>query len=381
MTAHEIDVAYVLEGIPGVLGVYSLLGARPGEFVFAVHVERSTDTIAANQALLRVLPRRALAEVGWFLDVPPVLVARTLKLALEANDRQAARARVPPRPILIEDDERALLAPLPPLMKERRRLDASETTILVIDDELDAYRAVSRVFGVRTGHMLEADPERAWGLASTRPWDLVLCSAKLAFGRRGVVFRLAQQSRSAAASVVLVLREGEHELLLANVAELGLWNSYLLRPVDPTALELTRRGDWVVWQWQAHLPAYLPPVAPSAEGPQPTTRRKVPVIDDDLESHALVGKDPTIEVVLTAEPWVALDAIEAGDVDHVLCNGSLRTEGGVPIYRLLWNARPEIKPRFAFIVHELPGSASQRVLARPVRIADVARMLEGRRDG
>ena len=121
---------------------------------------------------------------------------------------------------------------------------------------------------------------------------------------------------------------------------------------------------------------YLPSVSPVATPPKP---RRVVVVDDDLDSHALVGKDPTIEILLTSEPWEALDALDSGEVELVLCSASLRTGGGAPLYRLLWNSKPEIKTRFAFIVAQPMAGSTGRVLVRPVRIGDVARLLDDTR--
>jgi hypothetical protein len=74
VTPREQDVAFVLESVPGVLGVYSLATAGV-DLEFAVRLEHGTRKLAAaHYALLRVLKREECHRVVFFeTRLPPRL--------------------------------------------------------------------------------------------------------------------------------------------------------------------------------------------------------------------------------------------------------------------------------------------------------------------
>ena len=70
--------------------------------------------------------------------------------------------------------------------------------------------------------------------------------------------------------------------------------------------------------------------------------------------------------MVTADPWAALDCLDREDPDLVLCSVTLRV-GDQPLYRLLWDAQPEIKARFMLIAP--PNTAARPTAAlvgRPI---------------
>lgn len=74
--------------------------------------------------------------------------------------------------------------------------------------------------------------------------------------------------------------------------------------------------------------------------------------------------------------WEALDAIGAAPPDLVLCSASLRA-GSTLVYRLLWDAHPELESKFALIVPPdavPPHGLGRGAVEKPVTI-DVVRAL------
>ena len=56
-------------------------------------------------------------------------------------------------------------------------------------------------------------------------------------------------------------------------------------------------------------------------------------------------REGPVQVDVTSDEWEAVDLIAAADLALVICSISMRTLGGTPFYRLLWNARPEMRLR------------------------------------
>lgn len=119
---------------------------------------------------------------------------------------------------------------------------------------------------------------------------------------------------------------------------------------------------------------------------------RVLVVDDDPTTAMLLAsmQGSPMEVTVTSDEWEALDHIAAGAPVLVVCSVSLRTRGGTPFYRLLWNAHPELKQRFVFIARadagpasaSAPASASSGrappVVERPITRDVIARLLATR---
>jgi hypothetical protein len=97
MISRHADVAFVLEGVAGVRGVYALERGSPGDLEYAVHLEHGGRHIAlAHYALLRVLTHEECKSVLFFeVALPSAFQARASRLELSPTERAAARARVP----------------------------------------------------------------------------------------------------------------------------------------------------------------------------------------------------------------------------------------------------------------------------------------------
>ncbi len=376
MTPRQANVAFVLEGASGVIELYSLGPAAhaSGDLEFAVKLEHGGDHIAlAHYALLRVLSHDECKSVLFFeVDLPPRIRERAARIELSAAEREDARRRVPERTDALE--QRAVPRPRAP--------DAVGFRVLIVDTDVEVYRSVVAAFGAGAERVIEPDPFAAFWRARSEPFDVILCDARAAFGRQGFLAELVAFDPFAARRVVLVARDGERELLMASLDELRCWNSYLCRPVDPDTLREILRTGSVVQQWS------IPVLAPRGSAlSEPTKRadvRRVLVVDDDPSTSMLLAaaSDGAVEVVVTSDEWEAVDTAGEADLALVVCSVSMRTLGGTPFYRLLWNAHPEIKRRFVFITRADAAPTSTldgrtaAVVERPITRATLFSLLE-----
>lgn len=376
MTPRQADVAFVLEGVAGVIEVHSVKpGAHAaGELEFAVKLEHGGGHLAlAHYALLRVLSHDECKSVLFFeVDLPPRIRERASRIELTAAEREEARRRVPET-----TDAREQAAVVRP-----RAPGAVGFRVLIVDADVEVYRAVVAAFGAGAERVIEPDPFAAFWRARSEPFDVILCDSRAAFGSKGFLTELVALDPFAARRVVLVARDGERELLMASLDELRCWNSFLCRPVDPDTLREILRTGSVVQQWT------IPVLAPRGSAlPEPTKRavvRRVLVVDDDPTTSMLLAaaSDGAVNVVVTSDEWEAVDAAGEADLALVVCSVSMRTLGGTPFYRLLWNAHPEIKRRFVFITRAdtAPTSAADgraaAVVERPITRETLSALLE-----
>ncbi len=353
MTPRQVDVTYVLEGVPGVLEVYALGGqtAFAGSLRFAVRLEYGGGVLAAAHfALLRVLTYAECSSVLLFnVELPPGLRRDATHLLLSVPEREEAHARVPVRSPALEQQA----------VPRLRAHDRTDFRWLIVDADPAVPRALEGTFALAAASVVEADPVAALALAFRERFDLVLCDARVAFGSGGLLTQLYGTDRELARRVILVAHAGERELLVTNLDQLNVWNSFLCRPVEPaTLLEILETGS-VVLQWSS----------PEAEPPAPV--RRVLVVDDDPATAMLLASTGSeLEVVVTSDEWEAVDRVTEHDLDLVVCSVTLRTRGDTPFYRFLWNARPDIKRRFVFIARAdsgpASGPASGSVVERPI---------------
>ncbi|MBX3232198.1 MAG: hypothetical protein KIT84_19215 [Labilithrix sp.] len=186
MTPRQMDVAFVLESVAGVRGVYAVEPGRvPLDFV--VHVEQSTRVLAsAHYALLRVVTHAECERILLFHDdAPPGLIGRLRPLVLSHADRQSARARVPPAPPFDLAPPFVFAAPSSERVAtpSRRALE-----LLIVDGTERDLWAVREVFDVEPATC--SDVLTAVGLARARPFDAILCDAGRAFGEHGLLAAL-----------------------------------------------------------------------------------------------------------------------------------------------------------------------------------------------
>lgn len=360
-------MAFVLDGIAGVLDVYAVDSAEV-DLEFAIRLEHGTAKLAAaHYALLRVLRREECSRVLFFETRPPRGLAHALRrLVLTVTARDESRARVLDAPI----DE-----PIPP---KRVRSSAPFAALLVGCSE-EVYRSVVTGLGVGARRVVESDPQAGVARAMTEEFDVLLCAAHVAFGPRGFFDSLRAQDPLVASRVVLVAASGEYELTLAQLEDMGQSNTCLTMPVAPSlVLEIVRD---LLAPWRLPIPSVEVGASKRPAGSSPP---RVLVIDDPRETEALISESPRGRFVLevTDNPWTALDRLALDPPDLILCSTSLKA-GSTPLYRLLWNANPPMKARFMLLATTSrvgeDRASQRRLVERPLTTERITEAL--RRSG
>jgi CheY-like chemotaxis protein len=324
MTPRQAEIAFVLDGVPGVRDVYVLDRRSAGDLELAVHLAPGGRHVAlAHYALLRVLTHEECKTVLFFeVELPPAFRGGATRLELSVEERDAARLRIPPTSAALEQESNPTLPVAPAGFR-----------VLIVDADADVYRTVV------------TDPARA-------------------------------------ARVLLVAHDGERDLLVSSLDELHCWTSFLCRPIDADALlEIVRTGA-IFQSWRIPVPG--PRESAKPQTVRERAARRVLVLDDDPTTAMLLTsmQGGTVESTVTSDEWEALDHIAAGAPDLVVCSLSLRTRGGTAFYRLLWNAHPELKQRFVFITRADAAPASTTsgraaaVVERPLTRDVIAELVE-----
>lgn len=365
VTPRQQDVAFVLESVPGVLDVYAV--ARAGvDLEFAVQLEHGTGKLAAaHYALLRVLKREECSRILFFeTQLPPGLTHAVTRLELSTVERNESRVRVP---------ERAPDEPSPP----KRVRSGAQFAALLVGCTGEVYRSVVAGLGVAARRVIESDPRVGAERALAEEFDVLLCAARVAFGRLGFLQFLHAQDPFLVPRVILVAAPRERDLAIARLEESGRYNTCLATPVDPALiLEIARTG-FVVLPWSIPVPPARGTLA-AQRATEPSAPR-VLVVDDHLETQALDTDSPRADfkIDIAQDPWTALDYLALEPPDLILCSASLKA-GTTPVYRLLWDAHPELKARFMLVASSQDlddGRGRQRLVQRPLTRERIAEAL------
>lgn len=345
VTPRQQDVAFVLEGVVGVVDVYAV--TKPGvEFDYAVRLEPGKGKLAAaHYALLRTLEHEACRRVLFFeKELPASLGDAAVRLSLSAAAREESRARVP---------ERGPGEPVP----RKRVSSSSQFAVLLVGCSKELHRAVVSGLGVGARRVVESDPRVAAECALAEQFDLILCAKKVAFGPEGFLDLVQAGDPFVMARVILVVAPEERAPAIARLEFRRRYNTCLTTPIDPeTLLEIATTG-FVVLPWSMPVPSARGALAAQHEVRSGPVR--VLIIDDDVEAAALdhPSSEGRFRLELASDAWMALDGLAAEPRPAlVLCSASLFV-GTRPLYRMLWEAHPELKPRFMLIAS--PHAASE----------------------
>lgn len=166
MTPRQADIAFVLEPLPGVMGVYAIDPGRrvAAYFDFAVRMEEGERIVAAvHYSLLRVSTYDDCARVFLFRRHPPTVIAEAARpLHLTSSEREAARRRVPPA----EQREESTVQP-----------PVRDPNALVVADDPEIVAVVRGVLKAPARWAIFSDVDAAVKLARGREFDLIVCDA------------------------------------------------------------------------------------------------------------------------------------------------------------------------------------------------------------
>lgn len=351
MTPEDADVAFALDGFPGVEAVYAVDSTTPGEIRYVVMIdpERYAYHIGAiHYAIARARGRKTTEDVELcYAERPrdPRVALRPLRL--DAGTRADARARaertvdvfaedLPPRaPPPAPNSVSALFdSPPPPDCSFDERgwtssLLALGWDVLVADDRITeavvrrVYRAPSRV---------EAFPTLALATEAVlaRPFDRLVVSAPYAFGPQGLLARLATRPWARLTQVAVIAESpvSARWETLARAQRCVL----LARPLTAPYLD-ARAGPRVT----------LEGLRRAVESARRAARPRVLLVDgeslpDTSERYRLVWA-PT-----AAKAEAALRDGGERDVRLLVCDASMPTGHGRELaYRRLWSAFPSMK--------------------------------------
>ncbi len=368
MTPREAEITFALEGVPGVVEVYVLAPhhAVVRGLCYAVKIAPGGGHLAAAHfALRRVLTHDECSTVLFFtVELPPMLRERATRLDLTLTEREGAASRVAPAPL----DH----GPAPRVPGFRWMVVAADPAVA---------RDLAGAFGASLP-IVESDPVAALERTRNESFHLIVCDAQLALGESDFLVQLYAFDVLVARRVVLLASDGERDRLFARLDELQLWNSVIAKPARKTTLEEVVETGSVVQTWS--IPVLSPRRDVLADPPRPAVAvRRVLVVDDDSTTHMLLASGgEALEVTVTEDEWEASDLVTSGELDLVVCSFAMRTRGGTPFYRFLWNASPDIKRRFVFIARPdmAPTSSADgrgpAVIARPVTREVLVKLLD-----
>ncbi len=367
-------MAFVLEAVPGVRAVFAV-PPRAGErdaLELLVHVEPGdTRSIAAiHYALLKILRHEDCARIS--------IVAETSKpprgaeeVALSSSQRLAAMQRVSARARVLAE-ERAQVAALEADMARTAPAPAAKWyRVLLYSNDSRLIEAARAAYPVGTVQVVD----RFWPAieaAKNGIHEVVLCHADGAFGMWGFLECLSRHRPRLSQDVIIVADESERELVAFNLYEWKRRNRCLWKPVTVESLRLVAdapMGHEVVNVAQGAA-------APQQNSAPPATEREatpaaraatskgpkaiVLLVDDEPDTESLPALMSTsVHVIRVSNEWDALDKLALSEIDLLVCNASMKVAGDRPLYRLLWNSRPELKKVCALIVspHRVPASA------------------------
>jgi len=363
VTPREVDVAFVLSGVHGVVEVRAM---APGDALdFAVQLDDTAASMpAAHYALLRVLTHEECRRVLFHaLPLPASLAARSHRLDLTAEEREAAAERVPLTSAALEQT-----SPLPPpraTLPTRMPTPAAEgppTALLVAANER-LVATVQAALGPNGQCVRIDDVVEAVNRAFSVPFELLACAAPLAYGPGGLVTRIADVDPLGAGRVVVIADVADPRLASHLADRPKFLNPLLLTPADPSELARWVSREWPPPSWAEQLAEPRASRAGDArsaaseanDASQPAREGKplcVLVIDDDPSTAAFVAqaRDSKAYRLLFAEDgWSALDLATSDDFDLAICSATMRMPTGDLVYRFLWTVRPASKTRFVLL--------------------------------
>jgi hypothetical protein len=177
------------------------------------------------------------------------MAASATLLELTPAEREAARARVPPKLAEIHVD---------PLPRPQLRWPKSDEpfSVLVVDTDDALHDQLREVFARESRHYFRPQPHDAAELALRQPFHLVLCNARLAFGPRGFLTQISDFDPLGVDRVLLMTHPEDARFVRAKLDRLGARCRILELPIDGAQLRREYVAD------DARMP--LVPVVPAA---------------------------------------------------------------------------------------------------------------------
>jgi len=380
---EDADVAFAVEGIPWVKGVYAVVEAEKKGATIRYVVQLTSEGVAYGLAEVHYALRRSRGRADSgdvdLVTLLPKIALREIVLGPAERERARARARSTFTPAVLAD--RGDLATRSALKIARTAPDglyAGARSVLVVDDDPETLAVVRATFG---GGDIVACPYLDTAIALTACWRYarIIVSERFAFGPEGFLRRFSPLDPEGLAAVAVVVTPERLAIALGDTW-LGARPWQLLSaPLDPVTLEL--RFGWAVRDMAGvAVGAALLPVAPrgaTEASPEPVVARlpRVLLVDATFEAlDAKLGTSAHLDVSVATGLAAALDVLRrpGPPVDTLVCDAGLR-EGGELVYRALWNALPALVGKTLLLSKKatLDPARSERLLVRPLTAASL----------
>lgn len=386
MTPRAAEVAHVLEGVPGVVATYALAANPHDHYDFAVHVDDTRTLAQAYYALERVGLHHRDARVCFFRStLAAPIAARATRIELTDRERVAAS-----RCLRLPASDTAGVFDLPNVAFSRLMHSPAPSapfTVLLVDVDDDVQSAMRRIFREESRHLVSTDARAAAELALTRPFHFVVCGHRAA-AFQGFLPAIAREDPCGVERVVVLAPARDVEWTRWHLGKQRRSNAILALPIDDALLQREAFRDH---------PELLERVAMrdlsvAGTGPlrPPRFRRmRVLVVDEAIETQILFASEPTIptaDVVFAKTSMEAFEEITSRPIDILVIGASMRSDGGEPLYRLLWRLEPKTKTRTVLLTTpdavpaSAPASTRPRIVERPLQLAAIQRVIDAYSD-
>ncbi len=396
-------MAFVLEGVRGVRGVFAV-APRAGvddEVTLIVHVEGDKRCIAAaHYALLKIIKHEDCRRVAIVEALPATFEHRTTEISLSPSARFVAMSRVSARVKALAEERAAILEAEKNLVVPVKGRDSSIETVLVFSKDPSLGELARQAFPLAIVQTI-----REFGAAvKTAKYGhhgLVLCPLEVAFGVWGFLECVSEHRPALAEEVVVVADKRDRDVFVMGLTAWKRTNRCLWQPVTVESLRQVSRaplgseGFSVVAQPVASQAVVVPAAGPPSEpAPHVTSARSmrspgpkpiVLLVDDEPDTESLpAAMSPSVHVIRVSSEWDALDKLALSEIDLIVCNASMKVAGDKPLYRVLWNVRPELKKVCTLIIspHRVPASArdgrTKGAITRPVTSDIIKELLAAR---
>ncbi len=399
LSPDDADVAFALEGMPWVQGVYVV--DREGQKTYFVHLHPDGLGYAmaeVHYALMRSRGRMDSADVQVIQQLFPSPKLRKVDLDATAREGARTRARDEFLPEVLAERASARTPAHPPPHESAAVTFLRRFQVMVVDDDPATARAAREVFP--HPHSIVAVPyvDTALALAWCWRYDRVVVGDAFAWGDAGFLPRFATIDGFEDTPVAITVAPGRLAKAVLETLPFDRPWQCLPTPLEPSTLarRFGRRADVYARSRSRRTAATTEGIgsvmlAPTGAGPvhsvtKPVTVAaplpKVLLVDatlDALDVKRAAASRLHVTIAITAEEAEGHLAREFFAL--VLCDATLRTSEGF-VYRRLWESFPGTRAKTILVTSQereaaLPPSDDpsrpRRLLARPLAVDAIER--------
>lgn len=368
------------------VATYALAANPHDHYDFAVHVDDVRSLAHAYYALERVGLHHRDARVCFFRSTLAASIAsRATRIELTDEQRLAAA-----RGSRLPSSDVAGVFELPDVAFSRLMHSPEPSapfTVLLVDVDDDVQSAMRRIFREESRHLVRTDAKAAAEVALTRPFHFVVCGHRAA-AFHGFLPTIAREDPCGVERVVVLAPARDVEWTRWHLGKQGRSNTILALPIDDALLQREAFRDHPELLERVAM-RDLAASSTSSLRPSRFRRMRVLVVDEAIDTQILFASEPSIseaDVVLARSAMEAFEEVTSRPVDLLVIGASMRSDGGEPLYRLLWRLEPKTKTRTVLLVapdaipSSAPASTRPRLIERPLRVDAIQRVIDAYSD-